>query len=329
VDIAKVIVGMSIEIKADPRPGFGILAADIGELLNAPGAYVTEPKRYFLLSDLKPENREYNKNILNKYRATLAFIKILERSSAFLDKDKCSLIFIKDGKYGVPVKYSRDDLKDVDLDIISKFSSFIPKGIHEKTCGKIMAESVIKTTQNQPISERFKYLLQNLYILKECYENSYELYASGFSYEKIKNDIESAKVDFSEKIHAVLAGIQNQILGIPLSSIIIATQMEDSSNSADQLLVNKFVLTGSIIFAIIMGFMVKNQFDTLLAIENEVQRQQKGFRLLGGEFGNAFDFLEERIKYQRCVLRIIIYFICAIFALASIAYLCFSHWRDP
>jgi hypothetical protein len=323
-NINNVIIGMSIKIKIAPRAGFGVLAADIDELLKAPYAYIEEPRHYFLFSELNPDKMEFNRNMLNMYRATVAFIKILGDSSAFFDKDRCSLVFIKDGKYEVPVEYSSDDLANINLNVISKFSHLIPEGIHKKTCGKIMAESVIKTTQNQPISKRFRYLLQNLSTLEESYENSYELYAEGFSYEKIKADIESAKIEFSEKIHNVLSGIQNQLLGVPLSSVIIATQMKDSSNNALQFWVNSFVFLGSFIFSVIMLFMIKNQFDTLSSIRHEVQRQQKELRSFSGNFSKIFESIEKRIIYQKRVLWIMIVLVSALILISVCAYFLFT-----
>ncbi|MCZ5662332.1 hypothetical protein O5623_28590 [Escherichia coli] len=57
-------------------------------------------------------------------------------------------------------------------------------------------------------------------------KKGYKVFVSGFSYEKILDQLRVAKIEEMGKIHKVFSDIQNQILGIPVATIIVATQMK-------------------------------------------------------------------------------------------------------
>jgi hypothetical protein len=60
----------------------------------------------------------------------------------------------------------------------------------------------------QPAARRFPYLLENLDALLEEVSAGYRLFASSFSYAKIRSDVESARVEYVGKIHKTLIDIQ-------------------------------------------------------------------------------------------------------------------------
>ncbi|EPY2903530.1 hypothetical protein ACXDBG_002151 [Cronobacter sakazakii] len=51
--------------------------------------------------------------------------------------------------------------------------------------------------------------------LSESFQKGYKVFVSGFSYEKILDQLRVAKIEEMGKIHKVFSDIQNQILGIP------------------------------------------------------------------------------------------------------------------
>ena len=91
-----------------------------------------------------------------------------------------------------------------------------------------MAEAVYELTAKLPSHKRFVSLLEQGEGLNDRLEKGYRLFfAAGFSYEKFRDEIESARVEYAGKIHKVFSDIQNQLLGIPVATIIVATQMKD------------------------------------------------------------------------------------------------------
>ncbi|HGY8153981.1 TPA: hypothetical protein ACNTEA_005073, partial [Escherichia coli] len=78
--------------------------------------------------------------------------------------------------------------------------------------------------------------------LYESYQKGYKVFVSGFSYEKILDQLRVAKIEEMGKIHKVFSDIQNQILGIPVATIIVATQMKQANGWDSQALINTAVV---------------------------------------------------------------------------------------
>jgi hypothetical protein len=99
----------------------------------------------------------------------------------------------------------------------------------------------------------------------------YRLFVSNFSYDKVRSELEAAQVEYTAKIHKVFTDIQNQLLTIPVATVVVATQMELATGS-DQFWIDTAVLMGSFIFVILVGFLVCNQKHTLDTLEKEITR---------------------------------------------------------
>ena len=102
--------------------------------------------------------------------------------------------------------------------------------------------------------------------LQKKFSDGYNLFASSFSYDKIRDEVETAKVEYTGKIHKVFSDIQNQVLGIPIASIVVATQMKDAgakTATTYEVYVNSAVLLGCWIFVLLTGLLIWNQQHTL------------------------------------------------------------------
>lgn len=319
-------VGQTVAIEVSPRFGFGLLVFDIGALLHVQYAKVKEPPRFLLLEELITNSDLVgDDHSLARYRAVLGFIKALKRAAAFLDPDEPALIFIKDGKFEVPIDYTVEDLSALSLSDLRVLSSILPEGTHEKQCDVIMADAVVGMTQHLPSYSRFQHLLAHLPDLKKRYEDGYKLFASGFSYEKVRDQVEAARVEYTGKIHKVFSDIQNQLLGIPVATIIVATQMKDAKAVGYEVWVNTAVLVGCWVFAILMIFLLNNQSHTLDVLRVEIERQKcqltKDFASVAGSFSSAFEYLSRRAFTQRLILWVIDVFVVIGLVLSHVVYL--------
>ncbi|HEX5718858.1 MAG TPA: hypothetical protein VF179_22035 [Thermoanaerobaculia bacterium] len=293
---------VSLEI-GTPRVGFGLLVATFSELLAAPSARVCEPARYLVLEGLVSKaDVKGDDDIVTRYRAALDLILTLKRSAAFLDTDEQTLVFIRSGKFEIPCLYGIDDLRNLSLSTIRELAAIIPTGTHEEQCLAILAEAATEMTGHSPGDNRFSYLLSHSLELKKRYEEGYKLFASGFSYEKVRDQVEAARVEYTGKIHKVLADIQNQLLGIPVATIIVATQMKDAKAAGYEFWVNIAVLIGCWVFAALMFFVLHNQSQTLEVVRGEIERQrrqlEKEYVAVAGNFSQTFLQLTSRAATQ-------------------------------
>lgn len=309
--ITSVEIGSDVDIEIrTPRPGFGLIPENLDGLLRFPGAHVTEPARYYLLdTNYQMSDEAPAGHVVRSYRTVLQFIAMLKGCAAFLDEREEVLIFIKEGKFEVPVSFAQSDLGAMNIDDISALTIAIPPGVHEKQCASIMAEAVYELTAKLPLSKRFAALLEHAKELKERFEKGYKLFAAGFSYEKIRDEIEAARVEYSGKIHKVFSDIQNQLLGIPVATIIVATQMKANKEVGAEFWTSLAVLLGSFIFMLLMHFLLRNQRQTLEVIGIEIMRQktklEKEHAAIASNFMDTFRSLDSRYRGQRRILRVV------------------------
>ncbi len=325
-DPSNLKVGQSVEVSVSPRLGFGLLKHDIDDLLaGSRKARIKEPKFFLMAEGVASSDVIGEDHIVVRYRAVLRFIQTLKRSAAFLDTEEPALVFIKEGKFELPIEYDADDLKNMSLSAVQEILDIIPSGTHEKQCISILADAVVSITEHLASEQRFGYLLINATELKKKFEQGYQLFAAGFSYEKVRDQVEAARVEFSGKIHKVFSEIQNQLLGIPVATIIVATQMKDAKSFGYEFWVNTAVLTGCWVFAILMIFLLHNQSDTLEVLRNEIDRQKrqlnKEFAAVADSFTRTFDYLEKRVCTQRVILWVISSFVIVGLTLSHVIYL--------
>lgn len=322
-------IGKSVEISVSPRLGFGLLKRDLGDMLaGSRKARIKEPPFYLMSEGISSNDSINADHPVVRYRAVLGFIQTLKQSAAFLDSDEPALVFIKEGKFELPIEYDTDDLKKMNLPIVREISNIIPPGTHEKECASILAEAVISITEHIAGVQRFKHLLSNASELKKQFEQGYQLFAAGFSYEKVRDQVEAARVEYSGKIHKVFSEIQNQLLGIPVATIIVATQMKDAKTSDYEFWINTAVLVGCWVFAILMIFLLHNQSHTLAVLRDEIDRQKrqlkKEFAAVAGSFTSTFDYLSKRAFTQRMILWTIDAFVVGGLLLSHVIYLKFT-----
>jgi hypothetical protein len=308
ISIGSVTLGSTVQIQiGTPRPGFGLLSDCIDSLLRFPKAHIKEPPQYYLLdSDYHSRDIAPADHWILSYRAIHAFVVMLRSCAAFLDEEEEVLVFIKEGKFEVPVKYTEEDLRSFNPQALATVSCKIPNGIHEEQCASIMAESVYELTAKLPSHKRFASLLEQAQELQDRFEKGYKLFAAGFSYEKIRDEIEAARVEYAGKIHKVFSDIQNQLLGIPVATVIVATQMKESAKVDANFWISLAVLAGSFVFMLLMHFLLRNQRQTLEVIGLEINRQkgklEKEHAAIASNLADTFKSLDARYKNQKAVL---------------------------
>lgn len=311
LDTAAVAVGSTVKIEiGTPRPGFALLPANLDALLNYQSAHVKEPAHFYLLDcNYACPGPATPPDIVRNYRSVLAFVKMLKRCAAFLDTQEEMLVFVNDGKFEVPVKFLEADVRNVKVASIDTLAHAIPDGTHAEQCASIMAEAICELTAQLPSGKRFSFLLENADDLKDRFDKGYILFAAGFSYDKIRDEIEATRVEYAGKIHKVFSDIQNQLLGIPVATVVVATQMKESKVIDGSFWMSVAVLVGSFVFMLLMHFLLRNQRHTLEVVGIEINRQkgklEKEHAVIAGNFVDTFSALAKRYKTQRTVLYII------------------------
>ncbi|SPK73066.1 putative phage-related membrane protein [Cupriavidus taiwanensis] len=308
-DPESVKIGDTVAVEAGtPRTGIGFFTASFADLIRNPTARVAEPSGYFLIAEkFNSRSGEPAPDIVQRYRKLLDLIKLLGEAAAFLDHSLGRLVYIHDGKFEVPVQYTAAEVAALDVNVVEGLVSAIGVDTHREQKLAILAEAVRELTEATPPSARFVTLLAHLPDLAKKFSDGYRLFASSFSYEKVKSELEAARVDYAAKIHKVFTDIQNQILGIPVATVVVATQMKAATTVDANFYINVAVLIGAWIFVILVAALLLNQTHTLDVLKEEIERQKKGLEKLhkdvASNFSSVFHFLNCRLAVQRWLLR--------------------------
>lgn len=300
-------VGAVIQlIVEDPRTGVGLLAEHFAEVLTFPAARIKEPRFYLFgnawacTDDTPPEQVE-------RYRLLLKFIRLLEESAAYLDKENIDLVYIDDGKFTIPLKYTSDDLAKIDLISLEALLARFVQDTHREQKLAIIGKAVQKLCGVKGLPQRFACLIENMPQLLKQFDEGYRLFVADFSYEKVLDQMETAKLEELTKIHKTFADVQNQILGIPVATIIVATQLKATSAVDAIFWVNSAILVGVWVFAILTLLVMRNQLHTLDALDEEIKRKQRkietDYAQVKDVVSNIFPQLKNRLKTQRWAFR--------------------------
>ncbi|MCX4163578.1 MULTISPECIES: hypothetical protein [Paraburkholderia] len=308
----------------DPRTGLGALARSLSEILQPTRYRLKEPNDYFLIDSKFAKNDGEIPSDVQKYRQVLRLIKLLKQAAAFLDSDEGALVFVHGGKFELPIEYGVKDLRALDDATIAKLLSFVGDDAHvEKKLG-ILEGAVKALLESWPKEQRFVHLLSNLSQLAEKTRDGYQLFIADFSYDKVRDATEAAKVEYAGKIHKAFSDIQTQILGIPVATIVVASQMKDAKVIGYEFWVNTAVLVGCWVFAILVAFVLWNQTHTLAVLDAEIERQKelikKQYKDIASQFVGVFKFLRRRLCLQRWALRAVGFVLFVGLILAHVIY---------
>lgn len=318
-------VGQTVELfVGEPRIGLGLLVRNLQELLETTKASIEERKNYFII-----ENKFFKEDLsipdeVQRYRELLSFIQLLRESAAYLEAEREELIFIHDGKFSIPIRYSLDDLLIIDFSIIKKIEGSFTDDTHKDQKHAILADTIIGLVKGTPPAERFHILLAHLPELLSKFIDGYNIFVSNFSYDKVRSELEAFRVEYTAKIHKVFTDIQNQMLSIPVATVVVATQMKSAQTLGDQLIINTAVLVGCWIFVLLVCLLVLNQKHTLDVLHQEIERQKD---LIAEKpipeklFDDIIKKLKTRLSTQRITLWVIGVVLCIGLVLAHVVYL--------
>ena len=316
-------LGETIRLKfAPPTLREGYLLHDVAGLVMA--GQLREPKRYYLWQPPRSEGDAGVPAEIGRYREVLALIGLLKEAAAYLDQAAGKLVFMQPGRFDVPIHYTLADITPTVTASSAALRALFSDLLHREQKLAMLATAMQMATSGVEPLQRFATLLQRLDEVAREVADSYRLFCSNFSYEKIKGDIQDAHIEFTTKIHKTFSDIQNQLLAIPVATVIVATQMKRAVNLGAQLWINTGVLVGSAIFVVLFVLLVANQRHTLDVLSDEIARRQaiiaKDHAQVGDLLATTFNKLRDRMKKQRCILHIVLGIVVLGFVATAVVY---------
>ncbi|WP_184715231.1 hypothetical protein [Caulobacter sp.] len=296
-------LGQKVPIRiGSPKIGIGILARDFDGLINSPNGVFEEPKNFYVIEDGSNSVTPGLTKALVGYRRILELVSRLSEAAALVDQTRRELVFFQHSKIIIPIEFSKADAVRIGSLSAAPLRDALSGDFHKDQKLTILSATISEMTIGQPRDQRFQYILKNLDHIQDALENGYKLFASSFSYAKVRSEIESAKVDYIGKIHRTFVDIQGQMLGIPISTAVIATQLKSAESCGYQSWSNFGLIVGASAFVLFLLIALINQGITLHAISNEISRQKKKleeeYDNLGKSFSDIFTSLNHRIGWH-------------------------------
>ncbi|WEK44293.1 MAG: hypothetical protein P0Y64_05650 [Candidatus Sphingomonas colombiensis] len=320
----EVVLGAEVLVRIDaPRIGLGLFARTTNDLLNGPKVRIAEPHAYYVKDVGFAKADVAVPNLIARYRKMLKLVALFGEAASYFDETRADLVFVKDGKFVVPVTYDVNDLTTMAIDKADALLGLFSRDEHREQKLEILAEALLDITRAQPQRVRFFHLVANLDAILKSVQDGYRLFASSFSYAKIRSQLEDARIDFATKIHKTIVDIQAQLLGLPVASVVVASQLKVAKACSLELWTDVAVLAGAWIFVGLLMFGVINQWLTLGVLSTEIRRQKaklkSDYAAISEQFDDVFRSLGRRICWHRAVLAIV-----AILAVAGALFATFA-----
>jgi len=305
IDLA--VIGLkecSITLQPPRSPnGKVFFAKDINDLLSINRNKYEIPEHYYICSiDYHNKKRSTPKAISN-YQQTVKLINLLKTICDHSDFNTGSLelIFLCKNKLTILVNYEISN--DIDLSDLNLLLSSLSSEPHKTQKVQIFKNLLLELLINIPSEERFNHILLCFNDLYSRFKDNYNMFLSEFTFERIREEIESRKLEFTARLNKIFSDIQNKILAIPIALVIIGTQFKNEDKLT---LNNTLILGGSIVFSILMFILLLNQKQSLDAINDSIDSQKDNFRKkyasLFNQFESIFIKLETRHKQQSIFL---------------------------
>lgn len=260
----------------------------------------TIPERFYIFEfDFLCENKNFSdapEDLVKFYNMTKLFdsiCKVSDYINSNHDGKSCILYFKE--QIEITNQYNVDQL--VALNNLDGFiQEFIEDNIHREQKRGIVRNVIFELYNNKVDISK---VAQDFDTFFKKVRDGYELYISEFSFETFKNELDELKRDYILKINKIFTDVQNQVLAIPLATIVATSQMKKISGDYSNLLINIFIVLGIFLFSFILKMVLSNQYNSLNLIKDELDFKLLKVRNMTTSshkenFKNTIDHLIER-----------------------------------
>lgn len=290
------------------RTGVGLIVRDVDSLLRNSHVAANIGEHIWYVQSIDTASWEAEKELCRRLSLVGKLVHALEGAASIFDHRTATLVFLRSGgRFDVPIRYGEEDLMRIDERAAEHLIAQLELDDgHAAQRHQIGATAVCELLASLNREKRFAELLQHVDELNQRFVDGYRLFASSFSYEKLRDEAQALRIEFSGRIHKTISDIQGQLLGIPISTVVVATQFKPIGVTPWQLWINGAVLVGAVIFFLLMLLSVWNQMQTLGVLESEIDRHENALREehadIAERLDGVFTGLRNRAFWHRVAL---------------------------
>lgn len=259
-----------------------------------------EPNTNYFIDEIKCYKGDSNINI-EKYKSILELIKSIKSISKHTYDDlgiQYSLITIEEKAILLNFDYNEHAINSIHQSSIDNID-FICSIFNEKTNEKklLFINELINFLSKEIEENRFNHLLTNfIYFYNQCI-NSYQFYLRDFSYNKLKLELDSKALEFTQKIQSVINDAQVKLIAIPTAFVLVVGTFDFSDLSSIKNIVS---IINLFIFSILIQLFINNQKSTLNFIWQNILTYKESFKGNNIEsISSKFSLVEDELKIQK------------------------------
>ncbi len=236
-----------------------------------------EPPSSFLLTS-EPEGIVHFpcKSLTGKLKHYFEVRDIWEYLLKKADDNKTgSITFLYRQKLEIFNKYRADDLNN-GFDGLAKFIRLIDNDEkHDLEKGHILQNTLITMLSSIDAKERFTYLLKNFSKFSLRFDEAYQAYVVGFSFDELREEYEEKYRDYMVKINDLISSSLTKSLAIPATIFLTSTRTQSivsakSGTSPDEVIAaNVGIGLVAIIVSIVVCLMTLTEMHSLKSIKAE------------------------------------------------------------
>lgn len=230
--------------------------------------YYSPEETYYIL-EIDSFSTDQN-DFFIQYNSVISLINSIEKIAkhSYLETDlKQIIIYREDKSLFLSAEYKTDDLMALNLafkGLIQEVINIFGENNSEKSA--IFTNQLIDFLT--PINEhsRFKYLLSNFEDFYTKCMNAFQYYLRNFTYNKLKLELDSKALEYTQKIQSIINESQTKLIAIPTAFVLVFATFD----FIDLLSIKNFAaLGGLIIFAILIQLFLNNQKTALSFISED------------------------------------------------------------
>ena len=240
---------------------------------------VEAPETFYLLQEDYALGEGHVPNLVAAYLRCIEFAEILKRVA---DDFRAGIggpgtaIILTGRKLSIPLTYSQWLLDDVPSAEDLSQSRHAIFDDHLKI-GRLDAfkRVLVRFLFNVPTEQRFEVLLRSWGEIMQAFLSDFDIYASGFDFDKAREEFERRKLDFVVKMNAASSDAMTKLIAIPVGQGLLASQMK---TDAAYTVVNHALLTASFVFLLVAAMLVAAHVLTLRQVGFELKAESEMLR---------------------------------------------------
>lgn len=255
-----------------------VFVENIGALLRYnSGQFKTHaPQNYYLLQENYASWEPERHSDVLAYERTRRVLHLVRKLADVVRKTEDGgedAIFLTSRKLVIPFIYDVRALDKVASDEqVSAFESAVFDEHHVKARGEITKRVLVRFLDYVDEAERFTDLLARIPVITQAVLADYDLYASDYSFDKVREEFERRKLDFIVKLNSAGSDAMNKLIAIPVGQGLLASQMKTAQEHG---LSNLALLMASLIFAVIAAMLLVNYVLTLRQIRSDLWTEKR------------------------------------------------------